>query len=56
MKPAGFRTDTGSAISDYPDLISDTAVILAKDKIVPDVVDNVSDKAAFKVRKCQGYM
>jgi hypothetical protein len=24
-------------------------VILAKDRIVPDVVDNVSDKAAFKV-------
>lgn len=32
------------------DLIGDTAVILAKERIVPDVIDNISDKAAFKVR------
>jgi hypothetical protein len=32
-----------------PDLIGDTAVILAKERIVPDVIDNISDKAAFKV-------
>lgn len=31
------------------DLIGDTAVILAKERIVPDVIDNITDKAAFKV-------
>ncbi|WIA10772.1 hypothetical protein OEZ85_010941 [Tetradesmus obliquus] len=48
MKSEGFRADTESAISDYPDLISDTTVILAREKVVPDVVDACSDKAAFK--------
>lgn len=50
MKPEGFRKDTPSGISDYPDLISDTTVVLAKERIVPDVVDQITDKAAFKVR------
>lgn len=50
MKPEGrIRADAPSGISDYPDLISDTTVILAKEKIVPDVVDKITDKAAFKV-------
>jgi len=31
------------------DLIGDTAVILAKERIVPDVIENITDKAAFKV-------
>lgn len=31
------------------DLISDTTVILAKERIVPDVIDSVSGKAAFQV-------
>jgi hypothetical protein len=31
------------------DLIGDSAVILAKERIVPDVIENISDKAAFKV-------
>ncbi|WIA30807.1 hypothetical protein OEZ86_000865 [Tetradesmus obliquus] len=48
MKSEGFRADTESAISDYPDLISDTTVILAREKVVPDVVDACSNKAAFK--------
>eukprot|EP00775_Hariotina_reticulata_P005857 gene5857-6098_t len=49
VKNEGFRADAPSAMSDYPDLIGDTAVILAKEKIVPDVVDNCTDAAAFKV-------
>eukprot|EP00882_Tetradesmus_deserticola_P022630 GHRQ01024562.1.p2 GENE.GHRQ01024562.1~~GHRQ01024562.1.p2 ORF type:complete len:103 (-),score=40.86 GHRQ01024562.1:560-868(-) len=48
MKNEGFREDTETAISDYPDLISDTTVILAKEKVVPDVVNACTDKAAFK--------
>lgn len=48
MKGEGFRDDP-SAISDYPDLIGDSAVILAKERIVPNVIENISDKAAFKV-------
>lgn len=49
MKSEGFRADAPSAMSDYPDLIGDTAVILAKERIVPDVIENITDKAAFKV-------
>jgi protein FLOWERING LOCUS T len=49
MKVEGFRKDAPSGISDYPDLISDTTVVLAKDRVVPDVVDQITDKAAFKI-------
>jgi hypothetical protein len=38
-----------------PDLIGDTAVILAKERIVPDVIENITDKAAFKVGDSRPY-
>lgn len=48
--PCTLLSPLPSPLPSPADLIGDTAVILSKERIVPDVIDNISDKAAFKVR------
>jgi hypothetical protein len=38
-----------TAISDYPDLISDSDVVMGHARIIPSVVEKVTDKATIKM-------
>lgn len=44
-----LQQDRSTAISDYPDDISDTTVTLSAEKIVPDVVDAVTDEVCMTI-------
>jgi phosphatidylethanolamine-binding protein (PEBP) family uncharacterized protein len=39
-----------TAISDYPDLISDSDVVMGHAKVIPDVINKVTDKATITLR------
>lgn len=44
-----IRADAPTAISDYPDLISDSTVVFAASKLVPEVAEQVGDRVSLEV-------